>query len=219
MKRKAGIWLVLAGLVMLFSAGGLFLYNKYEDERAGVEAQERLILLVDQIQKQKDEAESEEQSPSQGALPDELWIPELFDPEAATQEPTMETMEVDGNGYVGYISMPTIKIELPVMADWDYEKLLVSPCYYYGTVENENLVLMAHNYTRHFGKLSLLNPGDPVFFVDIKGEKTEYAVVHREILPPKCIPELTEGAFDLTLFTCTYSGANRVTVRCDRVGE
>ena len=28
---------------------------------------------------------------------------------------------------------------------------------------------------------------------------------------------MTSGTFDLTLFTCTYGGQNRVTVYCDRL--
>ena len=28
---------------------------------------------------------------------------------------------------------------------------------------------------------------------------------------------MTAGDFDLTLFTCTYGGKSRVTLRCDRV--
>ena len=37
-------------------------------------------------------------------------------------------------------------LELPIMSDWDYGRLKIAPCRYYGSVRGENLVLMAHNY-------------------------------------------------------------------------
>lgn len=218
MNRKIGIWMMLLGLLLLLSAGGLLMYNSYEDERAGAAAREQLALLVSRIEENKEEEEGTSGSADhRQELPQEQWFQEILTQPPGEEEEPLPTMAADSDGYIGYISMPTIDIELPIMSDWDYDKLLRSPCYYYGTVETEDLVLMAHNYTRHFGKLSLLDPGDPVYFVDIQGVTTQYVVVHQEILPPKCVPELTNGNFDLTLFTCTYSGANRVTVRCDRV--
>ena len=37
-----------------------------------------------------------------------------------------------------------------------------------------------------------------------------------EILQPTAVEEMTSGDYDLTLFTCTYGGATRFTVRCLR---
>ena len=44
-------------------------------------------------------------------------------------------------------------------------------------------------------------------------------MVALEILQPTAVEEMTAGEFDLTLFTCTYGGKSRVTVRYDRVAE
>ena len=38
--------------------------------------------------------------------------------------------------------------------------------------------------------------------------------VQVETLAPTAVDEMTGGDWDLTLFTCTYSGQARVTVRC-----
>ena len=219
MSRKLGFAMMVLGILMLFASGIWQYYNYREDQKAGMLAESRLSLLVHQISVQQTEATEPDQD-AQESSAETLWIPEETLPPQEEQEPTeptMPDMEVDGETYIGYISMPDIKIELPVMSNWNYDKLLRSPCYYYGTVDTGNLVLMAHNYTRHFGKLSLLAMGDRVTFVDINGEATEYEVVYRETLPPTCIPELTDGTYDLTLFTCTYSGANRIVVRCNQI--
>jgi sortase A len=78
---------------------------------------------------------------------------------------------------------------------------------------------MAHNYSSHFGRIDQLSMGDPVLFADVNGKLTEFEVVGREVLPPTAVEEMTSGAYDLTLFTCTYGGANRVTVYCDQIQE
>ena len=43
-----------------------------------------------------------------------------------------------------------------------------------------------------------------------------YEVIELETLSPFAIEEMTGGNWDLTLFTCTYGGKSRVTVRCTR---
>ncbi|MBR4308655.1 MAG: sortase [Oscillospiraceae bacterium] len=219
MSRKVGLWMMLLGLCMLLASGAWFLYNRHEDVQAGAAAQERLSNLIIQIRENQTASSPEESGFQPIDLPEGVWMPEeptAPEPEEP-QEPTMPALEVDGESYIGYLTMPTIDIELPIMADWNYDKLLRAPCYYYGTIETGNLVLMAHNYTRHFGKLSLLTAGAPIYFVDIYGQQTEYKVLYRETLSPDCVPELKGGVYDLTLFTCTYSGANRIVVRCEQV--
>ena len=78
---------------------------------------------------------------------------------------------------------------------------------------------MAHNYDSHFGPISKLEIGDSVIFVDMDGNTITYEVVGKDILAPTAVEEMTSGAFDLTLFTCTYGGASRVTVYCDRTDK
>ena len=107
-------------------------------------------------------------------------------------------------------------LELPVLSDWDYTKLNIAPCRYHGTLRGEDLVIMAHNYSCHFGPISRLQEGDEVLFVDMDGILTRYQVVGSDILNPFSSREITAGVYDLTLFTCTYGGKSRVTVYCNR---
>ena len=107
--------------------------------------------------------------------------------------------------------------ELPVMAEWDDTRLKLAPCRYSGSTKTDDLVIAAHNYARHFGGLQTLQPGDAVWFTDMDGVVTAYEVAAVEVLQPTAVEEMTAGEYDLTLFTCTYGGRSRVTVRCDRV--
>lgn len=125
-------------------------------------------------------------------------------------------VEIDGYGYVGYLTIPALGLELPVMAEWDYARLRLAPCRYSGSTKTGDLVIAAHNYARHFGSLQTLLAGDEVRFTDMDGVVTVYEVAAVEILQPTAVEEMTAGEYDLTLFTCTYGGQSRVTVRCDR---
>ncbi len=59
-------------------------------------------------------------------------------------------MKIDGNYYIGVLTIPSLDLSLPVMEDWDDEKLKISPCRYAGSLYQKNLVIAGHNYQRHF---------------------------------------------------------------------
>lgn len=55
-------------------------------------------------------------------------------------------IEIDGRLYIGIISIPDIEVELPVMSEWSYDNLNISPCRYSGTIKQRDIVIAAHNY-------------------------------------------------------------------------
>lgn len=203
--RKTGTFFMILGTALLAAALALFAYNQQEDTTAQAAVVEVMPQLVERIR---------EQTAQEETIPEpELQIPV----ELLTEEDVqMPEMEVDGNGYIGYLSLPALGLELPVLGDWSYRKLNIAPCRYTGSVRGEDLVIMAHNYRSHFGKLSRLSVGDSVMFTDMNGKTTPYEVLGKDILDPTAVEEMTSGDFDLTLFTCTYGGRSRVTVYCDK---
>lgn len=128
-----------------------------------------------------------------------------------------EISDVDGRSYIGYLFAPTVGMELPVIDSWSYENLRVAPCVYSGSAAEDDLVICAHNYSSHFGVLTSLSIGDPVYFTDMSGKTITYEVEEIEELAPTAVEDMIAGDYDLTLFTCNYSGQARVTVRCNRV--
>ena len=98
--------------------------------------------------------------------------------------------------------------------DGNCTELKKAPCHYYGSYNEKDFVIAAHNYNAHFGRLSELQAGDKVIFTDAKGTARYYDVVIMETLPPKATKEMITSGFDLSLYTCTSGGASRVTVRC-----
>ena len=51
-------------------------------------------------------------------------------------------------------------------------------------------------------------------FMDVNGKLYLYNVTAIEILAKHELDKLTASESDLTLFTCTYGGQNRIVVRC-----
>lgn len=203
MRVKIGRICILTGALLLLGALLLYSHNRAEDNRAGQAAAAVLPRLVEQIPEQpSDEVLAER------LVPLELKAPEMLE---------MTEAVIDGDAYIGYLTLPGLEQALPVLSGWDYDLLQKAPCRYFGSTKSDDLVLMAHNYDRHFGRLNQLVPGDSVCFTDMDGIVTVYQVVGRDILEPTAIEEMTNGTSDLTLFTCTYGGKNRVTVYCDSV--
>lgn len=209
MRVKTGILLILAGLILLGSSAGLYLHNRDLEAAAEESVAQVSPKVMEAIEKGR-EAASQSPDPS---LP--LFI--------INQEPDpnreMPVVNVDGHDYVGCLSIPSLDLELPIMATWNYPKLRIAPCRYSGSLYLDDLVIMAHNYRRHFGRIKDLRSGDRITFTDMDGLTVEYEVVALDVLAPTAVEDMTAGEYDLTLFTCTYGGQSRVTVRCDRVED
>ena len=199
-KGKAGLALLCFGAVLLIAALALYQNNQHEALEAEVASQEVMTQLVEVITSEK----------IKPPLPDEEPSP------AYVEDTTMETVEIDGYRYVGFLTIPDLGVELPVMEEWDYDRLRIAPCRYSGTLLGGDLVIAAHNYERHFGHLRQLSIGSEVIFTDVNGNSTCFSVAELEILQPTEIEYMTSADYDLTLFTCTYGGATRFTARCVR---
>ena len=190
MRKWIGVICVFLGVLCILSAIGFVAYNRLEDMNAKDVAQD----FLEDVQSIINEEQSEQ--------------PLLNDTK-------MATVEVDGYDCIGILSVPVLDLELPVLTDWSYAKLKKSPCHYYGSYYEKDFVIAAHNYKSHFGRLSKLQAGDIVVFTDINNIEHYYEVVLLETLPKNATKEMITSGFDLSLYTCTPGGSNRVTVRCN----
>ena len=204
MGKWIGISCVLLGVLCILSAIGFIAYNRWEDKNAEDIAKD----ILKDVQSIIDESLPEQ------TLPDETIV--LPDDEE-NMPIEMATAEVGGYDCIGILSVPVLDLELPVLTDWSYAKLKKAPCHYYGSYFGKDFVIAAHNYQSHFGRLSELQAGDIVVFTDIGGTAHYYEVVILETLPKNATKEMIASGFDLSLYTCTPGGSNRVTVRCNAV--
>ena len=206
MKNIASKCCFAIGIVLLLGALSLVLYNINEDKQSGEKAEEILSALKDEID-----------TPVTTTV---TYADDLFAEYETTTVPTEPTVEVDGNLYLGYITIPTLDIELPVMYNWNYDNLKISPCRYKGSALTNDLIIAAHNYTTHFGRIGNLHSDDEIVFTDAAGKEYRYEVMNIEQLPGTAVEEMEFGSaddWDLTLFTCTLGGQSRVTVRASLI--
>lgn len=190
MRKCTGIICVLLGVICILGAVGFVAYNQWEDANA----EELTQNLLKDVQSIINEKQSEQLLPN---------------------NTKMATVKVDGYDCIGILSVPALDLELPVLTDWSYAKLKKAPCHYYGSYYEKDFVIAAHNYKAHFGRLSELQAGDLIVFTDVGGTAHFYEVVILETLPKNATEEMITSGFDLSLYTCTPGGSNRVTVRCN----
>lgn len=195
-RRALGICLIAVGTVLIaVSVAALFSYG-YQEERA--EENTRLVLseLKQELTKREESA--------------------IYEPVSTEEPPAGALQQITWSGYdlVGMVRIPALALELPVMSTWDYGLLQMAPCRYSGSVDGGDLILMAHNYKNHFGRLKELEQGAAVEFEDVDGTVYVYEVTATEILKKTESDRLASSDCELTLFTCTQGGYSRYVVRC-----
>lgn len=191
MRKTVGIVCMALGALLLLAALGLVVFNRQQADRAADASQKILPVLQSEISERAQET--------------------VISYPGAANAP--EPLEIDGEGYLGILTIPSLELELPVLSELSSAKLQLGPCRYYGEIDRD-LVIAAHNYSRHFGRLHDLCAGEEVYLTDAAGNRHAYRVSGVEIIGATSIEEMLQSGYELTLFTCTYGGAERVAVRC-----
>ena len=210
---KIGYVCMALGVILIAAAVALVLYNRGEDAQAGSAAEDVMPALRSAVSGENSSEPEPEKDTETKTEADQNANTEAAQDSAGG---AAGGVVIDGESYMGYLSIPVLKLELPVMSDWDYAKLKIAPCRYFGSAETDDLVICAHNFERHFGRLKNLRAGDLVTFTDADGVSFIYEVKAIETLQPTQISEMIQSEYDLSLYTCTYGGRTRVTVRCSR---
>ena len=226
--KRLGRLCTAIGLTLLAAAVCLTAYNLRTDTKAGDSAKNLLDQLEAEIESETEPAqqlvarsetgqttEMDSSAAPLTAAPESTVIPDYV----LNPEMDMPEKEINGQRCIGVLRIPALSLELPVINDWSYARLRIAPCRYAGSAYQGNLVIFAHNYTRHFGRLKNLSQGEKITFTDVDGNVFRYEVVEMETLSSYAINDMISGDWDLTLFTCTVGGKSRVTVRCERVND
>ena len=189
---------ILLGIALLLCAGGLFLYNMNESNTQAREAGDIVTRVKEQVANNIEEADPSSQAP------------------APLEERELVPVLVEGSEYDGYLTIPSIDLEMAVYDTWNDEYLHKSLCRYHGSPYTDDLIIAGHNYRSSFGKLKKMAVGDEVYFTDMQGVVIRYKVTQIEVIGGTDIARMLDGDWDLSLYTCTYGGSDRLTVRCER---
>lgn len=198
MSEEKGNLLIKLALILILLALLLLFHNWWEDFSAGNAS--RIVISDMQTVMQIQEADTEQETES-----------------AAERPLQMQEMMIDGLAYIGYLSIPALKLILPVLAEWSDEGLKIAPARHFGAAATNDLVIAAHNYRRHFGALGTLKDGDEVIFTEMDGYANCYQVRKTVTIKGTDLQEVINSPYDLILYTCTTGGKKRVAAYCERM--
>lgn len=188
---------MIFSVLLLVAAGILLYYNSSENNRVEEDNLETVTELENILEQQITEQNNQAQDGENNTIPLQKT-----------------SININGHDYIGIVYIPILNnLALPVIETCNNYNLRVSICKYSGSIQENNLVIAGHNYKSSFGKLSSLAVGNIAYFKDVNGTVYKYHCKAIETLAPNKVYEMQTGDWDLTLFTCTYNGANRVAYR------
>lgn len=165
---------------------------------------------------------------------EEINLDELIEANqnAGSRLDTKEYTTKNGAAYttVAVVEIPKIDITYPVIYSNDTSEqtvedlLKISVVKYWGPEANEpgNFCIVGHNYhnKRFFSKAATLENGDSIYITDTNNNTLEYKVYANYVVEPddlRCTSQLTNGATDVTLITCTMTGKQRTIIKARAV--
>lgn len=199
----AGNVLLGLGIFMVLMSACIYGFNRYEDMKFSADEQVITDKIKAEISQAPSETEASDPSSKKGSS-------------SSFGGSTFCISEIDGCLYDGYLTIPAADLEIAVFDDCSEKNLKKGACRYYGSPETDDLIIAGHNYKSTFGKLRKLSSGDKVYFTDMAGNVSEYIVKDIEVIGGTEISRMLNGDWDLTLYTCTYGGRERLTIRCER---
>lgn len=211
--KHRGVALILCGVLLIVAAMALTIYNLWDEEQATQSASQALTQIRQEVPAVQEPVKAEPvpevpvQTTAEVEIPNYILNPEMDMPEQT----------IDGLNYIGVLDIPALNLSLPIISQWSDAALKAAPCRYVGSAYTNDLVIAGHNYRSHFANLKNVPEGSPVYFTDMDGNRFEYQVVLIETLHGTDVEGMTDGDWDLSLFTCTMSGQYRATVRCERI--
>ncbi len=211
-RKRIGTIILIIGIIMILCAAGLLINNALSARKAEERSQSVLQELEDILSAAGEESNTAEETPEG----------ETQDADSQQEQETylpgpLPEVTVAGQGYIGILRIPALSLNLPVMSEYSEENLKIAPTRYYGELSDQNLVICAHNYYSHFGRLKNLQVRDLVQLTDMSGTVYDYIVCKVETIQPTEKDKVYSGEYDMMLLTCTADGSARVIVGCNIV--
>ena len=207
-KYISGKLFIIIGIFLILTSITMLSINKYKELIAGTNSKTALEIIKNNLEQIENNKIN---------INDESNINNIYNQEKITNNKEMITTNINGYDYIGTLTIPTLNLELPIMSEYDYNRLEIAPCRYYGSIYTNDLIICAHSYRTHFKYLNKLKQSDIIIFTDIEGNNYIYEVLEIEVLNPTQVSEMINNNFDLTLYTCTNDGQNRITIRCNQI--
>lgn len=134
MHKQFGNLILAVGILLLTAALFLVSHNMAEENRAEAAVGEVMPALSEAIAAQLTSAPpaATDDVPEPGKVPD-----------------VEEIILIDGEAFLGYLTIDALSLSLPVRQVLTERNLKQSPCRYAGCAGTRGFVIAAHNYRRH----------------------------------------------------------------------
>ena len=120
-KLNLGKILIIFGIFLITISVAILIRNSYLEINAGIKSQDVINVIKNNLNKTTEIVSINKDKPKE-----------------------MSTINIAGYDYIGSIIIPTLSLELPVMSNYDNERLNVSPCRYYGSIYTNDLIICGH---------------------------------------------------------------------------
>lgn len=240
-KKKLYKFNFIISIILVIVLFGYYVYGEY-DRKVSDKSQE----ILSQIEVKEDDTTIAD---STIKMEDDVLVVVLDDTRDSGEEVNLEELmnanrnaKLDTKIYktdsgaeyttVAVINIPSINITYPVIYSNDtssktVEDLLkISVVKYWGPEAHQpgNFCIVGHNYhnKRFFSKASELERGDTIYITDTNNKTLEYKVYAKDVVEPdnlKCTSQLTNGATDITLITCTMTGKQRTIIKARAINS
>lgn len=227
MKKKTSVVSTVLLTLMLLVGLSVMLYPTISDWW-NTREQRNAIANYEHILTQMDDSETErmlQQAHDYNEKLAKVYAPLTNPDEVAGYE---DILNISGTGIMGYISIPFIKVELPIYHGTSEEILNIAAGHLKGTSfpvggDNTHAVISAHRglpSAKLFTDLDKLVEGD-TFTINVLGEVYTYEIEEILIVKPEEVDKLAiipSGDY-VTLMTCTPYGINthRMLLRSHRI--
>ena len=226
MKRSKWINLIL--ILLLLAGLSLLLYPTVSDYWNTLHQSKAITVYADSVAEMDDSRLREMMSEAEQYNQSLLQRENQFALTAAQKDAYPRQLNVDQNGIMGYIEIPSIQCALPIYHGIDEAVLRVAVGHIEWTSlptggESTHTVLSGHRglpSAKLFSELDKLREGD-LFMIRVLDELFTYEVDQILIVEPREVDPLLieEGKSYCTLVTCTPYGVNthRMLVRGHRI--
>lgn len=230
---KKKVWTIAGAVLMFLLALGITMYpliSTWYNERHQSEIHTHYVEVVENADKSEIITARRKANEYNASIVPGAMIEESFTQEAmlAAAEDYDNQLNLGGDGIMGYVEIPLIKVNLPIYHGTDSETLDAGIGHLLGTSlpvggNSTHTVLTAHSGMANqklFSDLDKLKKGD-VFYLRVLDENLAYQVAEiNTVLPHESeLLEIAEGEDYCTLVTCTPFGINthRLLVRGTRI--
>ena len=193
-----------------------YIYAEY-DRSKNEEVSQEIMANLDLTDKEKDNTSIK--------IEDDVLVV-YFDDNEDAEEIKIEDLVKDGKEYqvAATLAIPKINLNYPVLSSTSDDLLKNALTKFWGPNANEegNFVIAGHNYKnkKFFGRLDEMEISDTIELTDVSGKTLTYQIYDIYTVKPTqidCTSQETNGAKEITLITCTATGAERLIIKAREI--